>query len=110
MQFPMYHHLLSKRHCFFQCLIIPILFLRLKVNNSTEIHSTLGHPKPKAFITRGATNGIYKVIYHGIPMVGLPLFADQNDNITHMKAKGAAVRLDLENVKNRFAQCFEASH
>ena len=43
-------------------------------------------------------------------MVGLPLFADQNDNITHMKAKGAAVRLDLENVKNRFAQCFEASH
>ena len=29
-------------------------------------------------------------------MVGLPLFADQPHNIVHMKAKGAAVRLDLE--------------
>ena len=29
-------------------------------------------------------------------MVGLPLFADQHDNITHMKAKGGAVRLDLK--------------
>ncbi|XP_054578152.1 UDP-glucuronosyltransferase 2B31-like [Eptesicus fuscus] len=55
----------------------------------------LGHPKTKAFITHGGTNGIYEAIYHGIPMVGLPVFADQPDNIAHMKSKGAAVRLDL---------------
>ena len=34
-------------------------------------------------------------------MVGLPLFADQPDNIAHMKAKGAAVRLDLETMSTR---------
>ncbi|XP_047655092.1 UDP-glucuronosyltransferase 2B31-like isoform X3 [Phacochoerus africanus] len=56
----------------------------------------LGHPKTKAFITHGGTNGIYEAIYHGVPMVGIPLFADQPDNIAHMTAKGAAVRLDLE--------------
>ena len=28
--------------------------------------------------------------------MGLPLFADQPHNIVHMKAKEAAVRLDLE--------------
>ncbi|XP_072797049.1 UDP-glucuronosyltransferase 2B31-like isoform X5 [Vicugna pacos] len=55
----------------------------------------LGHPKTKAFITHGGTNGIYEAIYHGIPMVGIPLFADQPDNIAHMMAKGAAVRLDF---------------
>ncbi|XP_072604944.1 UDP-glucuronosyltransferase 2B31-like [Vulpes vulpes] len=55
----------------------------------------LGHPKAKAFITHGGTNGIYEAIYHGIPMVGIPLFADQADNIVHMKAKGAAIRLDF---------------
>uniref|UniRef100_A0A8C3VPU3 UDP-glucuronosyltransferase n=1 Tax=Catagonus wagneri TaxID=51154 RepID=A0A8C3VPU3_9CETA len=55
----------------------------------------LGHPKTKAFITHGGANGIYEAIYHGIPMVGIPLFADQLDNIAHMTAKGAAVRLDL---------------
>ncbi|XP_068831806.1 UDP-glucuronosyltransferase 2B4-like isoform X9 [Capricornis sumatraensis] len=56
----------------------------------------LGHPKTKAFITHGGSNGIYEAIYHGIPMVGLPLFADQPHNIVHMTAKGAAIRLDLE--------------
>ena len=63
-------------------------------NNFSEIHSILGHPKTKAFITDGGTNGIYEAIYHGIPMVGLPLFAEQHDNIEKVKAKGAAVRLD----------------
>ncbi|XP_070361829.1 UDP-glucuronosyltransferase 2B4-like isoform X2 [Equus asinus] len=55
----------------------------------------LGHPKTKAFITHGGANGIYEAIYHGIPMVGIPLFADQPDNVVHMKTKGAAVRLDF---------------
>ncbi|XP_070314424.1 UDP-glucuronosyltransferase 2B18-like isoform X2 [Odocoileus virginianus] len=56
----------------------------------------LGHPKTKAFITHGGSNGIYEAIYHGIPMVGLPLFADQPHNVVHMTTKGAAIRLDLE--------------
>ncbi|XP_056314826.1 UDP-glucuronosyltransferase 2A1-like isoform X3 [Danio aesculapii] len=55
----------------------------------------LGHPKTKAFITHGGTNGLYEAIYHGVPMVGLPLFADQPDNLMHMKTKGAAVVLDI---------------
>ncbi|XP_015264253.1 PREDICTED: UDP-glucuronosyltransferase 2A2-like [Gekko japonicus] len=55
----------------------------------------LGHPKTKAFITHGGTNGIYEAIYHGIPMVGIPLFADQPDNIAHMRAKGMAVELNF---------------
>ncbi|XP_054584529.1 UDP-glucuronosyltransferase 2B31-like isoform X4 [Eptesicus fuscus] len=55
----------------------------------------LGHPKTKAFITHGGTNGIYEAIYHGIPMVGIPMFADQPDNIAHMKTKGAAIRMDF---------------
>ncbi|KAM6150518.1 LOW QUALITY PROTEIN: UDP-glucuronosyltransferase 2A1-like [Erethizon dorsatum] len=55
----------------------------------------LGHPKTKAFITHGGANGIYEAIYHGVPMVGIPLFADQPDNIAHMKAKGAAVEVNM---------------
>ncbi|XP_019487524.1 PREDICTED: UDP-glucuronosyltransferase 2B31-like isoform X2 [Hipposideros armiger] len=60
----------------------------------------LGHPKTKAFITHGGTNGIYEAIYHGIPMVGIPLFADQPDNIARMKAKGAAVSLDFNKMSS----------
>ncbi|XP_069314173.1 UDP-glucuronosyltransferase 2B4-like isoform X1 [Eulemur rufifrons] len=60
----------------------------------------LGHPKTKAFITHGGANGIYEAIYHGVPMVGIPLFADQPDNIAHMKAKGAAVRVDFNTMSS----------
>ncbi|XP_032091788.1 UDP-glucuronosyltransferase 2A1-like [Thamnophis elegans] len=59
----------------------------------------LGHPKTKAFITHGGTNGIYEAIYHAIPIVGIPLFADQTDNIIHMKVKGMAVELDIHTMK-----------
>ncbi|XP_069486613.1 UDP-glucuronosyltransferase 2A2-like isoform X3 [Ambystoma mexicanum] len=55
----------------------------------------LGHSKTKAFIAHGGTNGIYEAIYHGIPMIGIPLFADQPDNMAHMKSKGMAVVLDF---------------
>ncbi|XP_052454118.1 UDP-glucuronosyltransferase 2C1 isoform X2 [Carassius gibelio] len=54
----------------------------------------LGHPKTRAFITHGGTNGIYEAIYHGVPMIGIPLFGDQADNLAHIKAKGAAVVMD----------------
>ncbi|XP_022361528.1 UDP-glucuronosyltransferase 2B31-like isoform X3 [Enhydra lutris kenyoni] len=60
----------------------------------------LGHPKTKAFITHGGTNGIYEAIHHGIPMVGIPLFADQPDNLAHMKAKGVAVSLDFHTLSS----------
>ncbi|XP_021066698.1 UDP-glucuronosyltransferase 2B17-like [Mus pahari] len=55
----------------------------------------LGHPKTKAFVTHGGANGIYEAIHHGIPMIGIPLFGEQHDNIAHMVAKGAAVTLNI---------------
>lgn len=33
-------------------------------------------------------------------MVGIPLFADQPDNIAHMKAKGAAVSVDFHTMSS----------
>nr|KAF6432676.1 hypothetical protein HJG63_020282 [Rousettus aegyptiacus] len=60
----------------------------------------LGHPKTKAFITHGGTNGIYEAIYHGIPMIGIPLFADQADNISRMQAKGAGVIVDFQTISS----------
>ncbi|XP_062054743.1 UDP-glucuronosyltransferase 2B16-like isoform X2 [Lepus europaeus] len=60
----------------------------------------LGHPKTKAFVTHGGANGIYEAIHHGIPMVGLPLFGEQHDNLAHMRAKGAAVRLDWKTMSS----------
>nr|XP_051696794.1 UDP-glucuronosyltransferase 2B14-like [Oryctolagus cuniculus] len=59
-----------------------------------------GHPKTKAFVFHGGANGIYEAIHHGIPMVGLPLFGEQPDNIAHMTAKGAAIRLNWKTMSS----------
>uniref|UniRef100_A0A3Q3QD97 UDP-glucuronosyltransferase n=1 Tax=Monopterus albus TaxID=43700 RepID=A0A3Q3QD97_MONAL len=59
----------------------------------------LGHPKTRAFITHGGTNGIYEAIYHSVPMVGIPMFGDQPENMIHMETKGAAVIVDLNSMK-----------
>ncbi|XP_036436502.1 UDP-glucuronosyltransferase 2C1-like [Colossoma macropomum] len=61
----------------------------------------LGHPKTKAFITHGGTNGLYEAIYHGVPVVGIPLFGDQSDNLFHMKTKGAAVLLEFNKMETK---------
>lgn len=55
----------------------------------------LGHPKTKAFVTHGGTNGVQEAIYHGVPVVGLPLFFDQPENLSRIKSKGGAVMVDI---------------
>lgn len=60
-----------------------------------------GHPKTRAFVTHGGSNSLYQAIYHGVPMVGIPLFADQPDNMVHMKAKGVAIVLDISSMRTQ---------
>ncbi|XP_041756060.1 UDP-glucuronosyltransferase 2A1 [Coregonus clupeaformis] len=72
-----------------------------RVYNWIPQNDLLGHPKTRAFITHGGTNGIYEAIYHGVPMVGIPMFADQPDNMIHMEAKGAAVIMDFNSMQTQ---------
>ncbi|XP_055041109.2 UDP-glucuronosyltransferase isoform X1 [Misgurnus anguillicaudatus] len=58
----------------------------------------LGHPKAKAFITHGGTHGIYEGICNGVPMVMLPLFGDQNDNVHRVASRGVGVILDIHEI------------
>uniref|UniRef100_A0AAY3ZY82 UDP-glucuronosyltransferase n=1 Tax=Denticeps clupeoides TaxID=299321 RepID=A0AAY3ZY82_9TELE len=50
----------------------------------------LGHSKTCVFVAHGGTNGIYEAIYHGIPILGLPLLFDQMDNLVRLQTRGAA--------------------
>ncbi|TRY89847.1 hypothetical protein DNTS_011092 [Danionella cerebrum] len=55
----------------------------------------LGHPKTKLFVAHGGTNGVQEAIYHGVPIVGLPLAFDQPDNLSRMRAKGTTKIVDI---------------
>lgn len=60
----------------------------------------LGHPKTRAFITHGGTNGIYEAICNGVPSVMLPLFGDQYYNVKHMVDRGAGISLDIKHMSS----------
>ncbi len=74
------------------------------VGNNTLIvdwmpqNDLLGHPKIKLFVAHGGTNGVQEAIYHGVPVVGLPVFFDQHDNLLRLKERGAAKILALATV------------
>ncbi|XP_068452376.1 UDP-glucuronosyltransferase 2A2-like [Clinocottus analis] len=68
----------------------------------------LGHPKTRVFVAHGGTNGLQEAIYHGVPLVGLPLMFDQSDNFFRMKARGVAKVMDIATVnKDNFLEALK---
>ncbi|XP_061579012.1 UDP-glucuronosyltransferase-like [Cololabis saira] len=55
----------------------------------------LAHPKAKVFMTHGGTHGIYEGICNAVPMLMIPLFGDQGDNVHRMVVRGVAERLSM---------------
>ncbi|KAG8456718.1 hypothetical protein GDO86_002483 [Hymenochirus boettgeri] len=41
----------------------------------------LGHPKVRLLVTHGGINSLQEAVYHGVPVLGIPLFGDQHDNL-----------------------------
>ena len=54
----------------------------------------LGHAKIKLFITHGGLFSIQEAVYHGVPFIGLPVFADQFNNIYKAQEDGYAIHLN----------------
>ncbi|XP_067275770.1 UDP-glucuronosyltransferase 2A2-like [Pseudorasbora parva] len=50
----------------------------------------LGHSKTKVFVAHGGTNGVQEALYHGIPVVGIPFFFDQYDNLLRLQERGGS--------------------
>ncbi|XP_042161186.1 UDP-glucuronosyltransferase 2A1-like [Oncorhynchus tshawytscha] len=61
----------------------------------------LGHPKVKAFVAHGGTNGLYEAMYHGVPVVGLPLLFDQFENVLRLEVRGAAKVLEVTKISSQ---------
>ncbi|CAL8404224.1 unnamed protein product [Boreogadus saida] len=55
----------------------------------------LGHEKTKLFVAHGGTNGAQEAIYHGVPILGLPLVFDQHDNLFKIKFRGGSKILNI---------------
>lgn len=54
-----------------------------------------GHPKLRAFVTHGGLLSMFETVYHGVPVVSLPVFCDHDSNAAKAETDGYALKLDL---------------
>ncbi|BFZ00663.1 hypothetical protein BsWGS_03702 [Bradybaena similaris] len=55
----------------------------------------LGHKKTKLFISHCGKNGQYEALYHGVPILCLPIYGDQSYNAERIKIKQFGLRADM---------------
>ncbi|XP_053161738.1 2-hydroxyacylsphingosine 1-beta-galactosyltransferase-like [Hemicordylus capensis] len=58
----------------------------------------LGHPRVTAFVSHCGLNSIFEAIFHGVPVIGFPLYGDQFDIMTRIQAKGMGILVDWSRV------------
>jgi len=56
----------------------------------------LGQEKVVAFFSHGGLNSVSEAAYHGVPVVGFPLFGDQWDNIARLEYQGMAKSINAD--------------
>lgn len=54
-----------------------------------------GHPKIRAFVTHGGLLSLFETVYHGVPVVAMPVFCDHDSNVEKSVQDGYAIRLEL---------------
>ncbi|KAH8293935.1 hypothetical protein KR054_006756 [Drosophila jambulina] len=61
----------------------------------------LAHPKVRLFITHGGLLSTIESIHYGKPMLGLPCFFDQFNNMEHVRSQGLGLVLNLKKMTSQ---------
>ncbi|XP_046744586.1 UDP-glycosyltransferase UGT5-like isoform X1 [Diprion similis] len=61
--------------------------------------AVLAHPNLKVFIYQGGLQSTEEAISHAVPLIGLPVFGDQDMNVDKMVSLGVAKKLEITAVK-----------
>lgn len=77
---------------------IPELPTNVMISKWLPQADLLAHRNIKLFITHGGLGGVVEARYHGVPLLGIPIFADQATNINKEIKKGVATVVSYRNL------------
>ncbi|CAG7833890.1 unnamed protein product [Allacma fusca] len=67
----------------------------VKLSSWLPQQDILGHPNVKIFITHGGLLSTQEAAYHGVPLLAIPVFADQDLNAQQAVTSGYALSLEI---------------
>ena len=67
----------------------------VKIMKWVPQNDLLAHPNLKAFLTQGGLMSIQEALFHKVPLVAIPITADQAGNVKRAELNGYAVKLNL---------------
>ncbi|XP_072163972.1 UDP-glucuronosyltransferase 2B1-like [Diadema setosum] len=60
------------------------------------LNDLLGHPKTRVLLYHGGNNAFYEALYHGVPLVVVPLGGDQHDVGVRVLSSGLGTQIDMD--------------
>lgn len=76
--------------------ILPPLPNTLHLETFAPQQAVLEHPAVRAFVSHCGMNSVSESLYHGKPILCLPIFGDQHYNAARMTDLGAGLKLDKQ--------------
>ncbi|XP_044268837.1 UDP-glycosyltransferase UGT5-like [Tribolium madens] len=77
---------------------LPNLPSNVKIMKWIPQQDVLAHPNIRAFISHGGFLSTVEAVYHGVPIVGIPVFGDQKYNIATAEQDGYAIGIQLNDL------------
>ena len=63
----------------------------------------LGHPKARLFVTHGGLFSNQEAVYHGVPLISIPIYSDQFINAQKAQDDGYAIHFDWDQLSEENA-------
>ncbi|KAB0795640.1 hypothetical protein PPYR_12479 [Photinus pyralis] len=62
---------------------------------------TSAHPNVKLFVTHGGLLSITEAVYHGVPIVGIPVYGDQHSNMKIAEDNGYGIAVPFKHLTQK---------
>lgn len=70
----------------------------VKAVNWMPQNDILGHAKTRLFLSHVGHNSMYEAAYHGVPVIGFPMWSDQPENARQITRAGMGLWVDINTV------------